>query len=81
MDNNVFSLDALIDSPVFECCESEKTNRVLCDFYKFADANSTGFIEEELQNLIGDYGNTVFKDGFKQGFCFAIKSIKFLMKI
>lgn len=81
MDNNLFSLDALLESPEFTRYESKETTRVFCEFGEFAETHCRDIFADELNDLVSDYGSTVFSDGFKQGFCFAVKSIKFLMKI
>lgn len=81
MDNNEFSFDALFHNDDFIRYESKETTRVFCEFDEFAETHCKDIFADELHELISDYGSTVFSDGFKQGFCFAVKSIKFLMKI
>lgn len=82
MDNNEFSFDALLDSDEFARYESKETKRFFCAFCEFVENNTKDCIfEDEFHDRISDYGNSVFNDAFKQGFCFAVKSMKFMLKI
>ncbi|MDE6763205.1 MAG: hypothetical protein K2N26_05445 [Oscillospiraceae bacterium] len=81
MDNNEFSLDALLESSDFTPYESVKTR---CAMNGLFDLITESVADEKTADLIqsaaNGYGCYVFNDAFKQGFCFAIKSVKFLLK-
>lgn len=82
MDNNEFSFDALFDNDDFIRYESKETKSFFSALCEFAENNIKGnVLEDVFHDRISDYRNSIFDDGFKQGFCFAVKSIKFLMKI
>lgn len=82
MDNNKFSFDALFDCDDFVRYESKETKRAFAAFCEFAECNTKDeFLEDEFYDHLHGFKGSVFNDGFKQGFCFAVKSIKFLMKI
>ncbi len=82
MDNNEFSFDALLESDEFTRYESKETKRFFQTFCEFVENNTKDRIfADEFHDCISDYGNAIFNDAFKQGFCFAVKSIKFMLKI
>lgn len=82
MDNNEFSLDALLKICEFIPYESIKTKEAFNELCIFLEKNIDNHdISEEIQGLVNDFGCSSFDDAFKQGFCFAVKSIKFMMKI
>lgn len=82
MDSNEFSFDALFDNDDFIRYESKETKIFFGSLCEFAENNLKGnILEDAFHDHISDYRNSIFNDGFKQGFCFAVKSIKFLMKI
>lgn len=82
MDNNLFSLDELLKNDKFVPYESKATERSYDEMMSFLKSNiSKKNVCDEIESLADAYGNMNFDDGFKQGFCFAVKSIKFLMKI
>ena len=82
MDNNNFSLDELLKNSKFVPYESRETSHSYDNLIAFLKNNiSKKAVYDEIECLASDHGNHNFDDGFKQGFCFAVKSIKFLMKI
>ena len=82
MDNNEFSFDALFDNDDFNRYESKETKRFFDALCEFMENNiKENILEDAFHDHISEYRNSIFDDGFKQGFCFAVKSIKFLMKI
>lgn len=82
MDNNDFSFDELLKNCSFVPYESKATILSYDELHKFLKENiADNDVTEEIESLASDHGCKNFDDGFKQGFCFAVKSIKFLMKI
>ena len=82
MDNNEFSFDALLKCSEFFTCESTKTSYAYNELDGFIDKNiKDSDISDELKTLAEYYRHSSFDDGFKQGFCFAVKSLKFMLKI
>ena len=81
MDNNEFDLDALLNCDEFSRRKSPEAIYAMDDFLKVVkenvgDENAAEKIKRESNNLMYH----TFNDAFKQGFCFAVKSVKFLMK-
>lgn len=82
MEPNEFSLDALLSCSDFKPAESIRTSGEFDSFEKFIEENvKEEKISFEIKNLAENYGCSSYNDGFKQGFCFAVKSIKFMLKI
>lgn len=82
MDNNEFSFDALFKCGEFSRYESTKTGYSYNELEQFIDKNiKDSDISDELKSNIEAYRCLSFDDGFKQGFCFAVKSLKFMLKI
>lgn len=82
MDNNEFSFDALFKCGGFRSCESTKTSYAYNELERFIDKNiKDSDIADELRSNAESYRCSSFDDGFKQGFCFAVKSLKFMLKI
>lgn len=82
MDNNTFGFDALFDCDDFVRYESRETKMFFDALSEFVGNNTNeSMLEDEFYDHISDYRNSLFNDGFKQGFCFAIKAIKFLIRI
>lgn len=82
MDCNEFSFDALLSCSEFISVESAKTGYSFNELDNFLKENiKDGDISSEIKKLAEDYTCSAYNDAFKQGFCFAVKSIKFLMKI
>ncbi|MDE6131783.1 MAG: hypothetical protein K2G04_00195 [Oscillospiraceae bacterium] len=82
MDNNEFSFDALLNNDEFARYESPATMYAMEDFLKVVrecveDEKSMEKIKKESKDL----SYCVFNDAFQQGFCFAVKSLKFMLKI
>lgn len=82
MDPNEFSFDALLSCSEFMSVESART----CDdFNELENFLKENIKDDEtslkIKNLAENYGCSAYKDAFEQGFCFAVKSIKFLMRI
>lgn len=82
MDPNEFSLDALLSSSEFISVESARTSYSCNELETFIKENvKDDDISFEIKKLAEDYACSSYNDAFKQGFCFAVKSIKFLLKI
>lgn len=82
MDNNEFSFDALLNCDEFSRNESFTTYYAKSNFLKVvgeyvSDEGAVKKIKRECE----DVAYCVFNDAFKQGFCFAVKSAKFMLKI
>lgn len=82
MDDNEFSFDALLNCDEFTYYESFMTHYAKDDFFKaLEECVSDEKALERIKRENKDMMYCVFSDGFKQGFCFAVKSVKFLLKI
>lgn len=82
MDNNEFSFDALFKCGEFRRCEGTKTSYAYNELEQFIGKSiKDDDISDELKSDIENYRCLSFDDGFKQGFCFAVKSLKFMLKI
>ncbi|MDE5741911.1 MAG: hypothetical protein K2H90_05625 [Oscillospiraceae bacterium] len=82
MDPNEFSFDALFSCSEFMYVESARTSDNFNELENFLKENvKDDKISHEIKNLTENYGCAAYKDAFEQGFCFAVKSIKFLLKI
>ncbi|MCM1024703.1 MAG: hypothetical protein NC395_11705 [Prevotella sp.] len=82
MDFNEFNLDALIDCNDFVRYESNMTRDAKEDFIKTVKAHTESeTASERINRECEDLIYCVSHDAFKQGFCFAMKSVKFLLKI
>lgn len=82
MDKNKFSLDELLKCCEFVPYESKSAILSYDEMQLFLEKNiNDKGIVMKIESLAGNFGKRNFDDGFKQGFCFAVKSIKFLMKI
>lgn len=81
MDNNEFDLDELLRCSEFSRYESMETRDAMNDFLETVKENTDGEkAAEKIKRDCGDLIYCTFHDAFKQGFCFAVKSVKFLMK-
>ena len=81
MDNNKFSLDELLRCSEFSRYESMATVDAMNDFLKTVKENTDGEkAAEKIKRDCDDLVYCTFHDAFKQGFCFAMKSVKFLLK-
>lgn len=82
MDNNQFTLDDLLKSNKFIPNESRATVLSYNEMLSFLQSNVLEKdVSDEIECFAAAYGNCNFDDGFKQGFCFAVRTIKFLMKM
>lgn len=82
MDNNEFSFDALLRCSGFFTYESTKTSYAYNEMEQFISKNiKDSDISDELKMIAEAYKCSSFDDGFKQGFCFAVKAMKFMLKI
>lgn len=82
MDANEFSFDALLSSSEFMSVESARTAYSYSEFETFLKENvKDGDVSSEIKKLVEDYACCSYNDAFKQGFVFAVKSIKFMLKI
>lgn len=81
MDNNEFSLDALLRCDEFSRTESLAAFYAKSDFGAVVREHvSDEEAVEKIKRECEDVAYCVFDDAFKQGFCFAVKSVKFLLK-
>ncbi len=82
MDANEFSFDALLSCSEFISVESARTGYSFNKLESFLKENiKDDDVSEEIKKLAEDYACSSYNDAFKQGFCFAVKSIKFILKI
>lgn len=81
MDPNEFSFDALLSSSDFLSVESARTSYAYNELETVLKENVKDDVSSEIKKLAEDYACSAYNDAFKQGFCFAVKSIKFLLKI
>lgn len=82
MDPNEISFDALFSCSEFMHVESARTSEEFNSLEKFLRENvKDEKVSFEIKNLAENYGCAAYKDAFEQGFCFAVKSIKFMLKI
>lgn len=82
MDNNEFSFDELLNCSDFSRYESMATICAMEDFLQTVKENADGEKAfEKVKQDGNDLAYCTFNDGFKQGFCFAVKSLKFMLKI
>lgn len=82
MDNNEINLDALLNSDAFVRYESIETRCAMNNFFELIEKNiSDEKTADIIQGAESDYAFYLFNDAFKQGFCFAVKSLKFMLKI
>lgn len=82
MDFNEISFEAL-----FKCCEfkrytSSKYKASTEKFYRFLEEKFPNFnIRNEIEREANSYCTAAEESGFEQGFCFAVKIIKFLNNV
>ncbi len=82
MDPNEFSFDKLLSCSEFISVQSARTSNELNELESFLAENvKDEKISLQIKNIAENYGCAAYNDAFKQGFCFAVKSIKFLLKI
>lgn len=82
MDINEFSLDALLNCDEFAHYESIETRCAANNFFDLIKKNLSDIKTVDLiHGAASDYRSYVFNDAFKQGFCFAVKAMKFMLKI
>ncbi|MEZ3453807.1 MAG: hypothetical protein K1W17_05495 [Oscillospiraceae bacterium] len=81
MDLNEFSFDALLSSSDFSSVESARTSYAYNELETVLKENVKDDVSSEIKKLAEGYACSAYNDAFKQGFCFAVKSIKFLLKI
>ncbi len=82
MDNNEFSLDALLGSDCFIRYESVETRCALNNLFNLIEKNVGDEKAAEMtRGACDDYGSFIYNDAFRQGYCFAVKSLKFMLGI
>ena len=82
MDCNEFSFDALLNCDEFSRCKSPETIYAMDDFLKIVEECASD--EEKAEKIKRENTNLTyctFNDAFKQGFCFAVKILKGIMRI
>ena len=82
MDCNEFSFEALFECPEFDFYENKEFRKSYAELCRISEndikeANLSRRIAEVTSKCVYES----HKDAFKQGFAFAIKSIKFILKI
>lgn len=82
MDPNEFSFEALFRSGDFKIYESEEQKSACAELNRVLELY-TKDIEtmRQIENAAWGYASASRYAAFTQGFCFAVKSIKFLLKI
>lgn len=82
MDTNEFSFKALFECPEFDFYENKKFKK---DYSELCRIFEVEMGETPLRKRLDDVTIRCIQDArmdaFEQGFCFAVKSIKFLLKI
>ncbi|MCM1329963.1 MAG: hypothetical protein NC253_11040 [Ruminococcus sp.] len=82
MDNNEFSFRALFDCPEFEFYENRDFKKAYSELKHILDFEvKDEKYREKLDDTTIECIQAAHMNAFTQGFCFAVKSIKFLMKI
>lgn len=82
MDKNQFSFDALLSCSEFLPVESAGTSYAFNELENFLKENvKDDSISLSIKKLAEEYACSSYNDAFEQGFCFAVKSIKFMLKI
>lgn len=82
MDCNEFSFEALFESPVFDFYENREFKKSYAELCRILECDMK---EDALRPRLDEITNKCIReahgDAFRQGFCFAVKSIKFMLKI
>lgn len=82
MDNNEFSFKALFNNSDFVRYESVKSREAVRNFCDYVSQNiKNPDIADEIQDFANDCSCADFEAAFEQGFCFAVKALKFMLKI
>ena len=82
MDYNEFSFEALFRCSEFKRYTSPEYKEVTDKFYDFLGSKFSDFKEfSEFESESNRYSTAAQESGFEQGFCFAVKIIKFLNNI
>ncbi|MDE6764635.1 MAG: hypothetical protein K2J73_13290 [Oscillospiraceae bacterium] len=82
MDINDFSFDALLECDVFARYESIETRCAMNSLFEYIEKNVSDVkTVNMIHGALSDCRSYIFNDAFKQGFCFAVKTIKFMLKI
>ena len=82
MDENEFSFKALFKNSEFKRYTSPEYQKAYSRFYKFLEDNlNDREIIDKFESEANLYCSFAEDSGFMQGFCFAVKIIKFLNKI
>ena len=82
MDPNEFSFEALFRCPEFKRYTSPAHKEVADKFYDFLKSKFSDFKAfSEFENESNKYSTAAQESGFEQGFCFAVKIMKFLSNI
>ena len=82
MDNNEFSFEALFRCAEFKRSTSPEYKRATDEFYDFLESKfSDSKTFNEFESEATKYCTAAQESGFEQGFCFAVKLMKFLQNI
>ena len=82
MDANEFSFEALFECPEFDFYENKefkKSYAELCRILEYDMKESE--LRKKLEQITVKCVHEAHMDAFKQGFSFAVRSIKFILKI
>lgn len=82
MDCNEFSFDALFDNSNFKVYESKELLSAYDELNRVLVSNTNNAVTlSNIESAVLGCISEAQRASFIQGFCFAVKSIKFLMKI
>lgn len=82
MDENEFSFEALFESPVFDFYENKAFKKSYAELCRILECDmKEAALRQRLNEVTNECIREAHANAFKQGFCFAVKSIKFMLKI
>ncbi len=82
MDANEFSFNALFECPEFEFYENKEFKKSYAELCRILECDmKESELRRKLEQVTSKCVHEAHMDAFKQGFCFAVKSIKFMLKI
>lgn len=82
MDCNEFSFNALFECPEFDFYENKEFKKAYAELNRILEIEmEENALRKRLEEASIKCVHEAHMDAFKQGFCFAVKSIKFILKI
>ena len=82
MDTNEFSFEALLECPEFDFYENKEFKKSYAELCRILECDmKESELRKKLEHITSKCIHEAHLDAFKQGFSFAIKSIKFMLKI